>query len=108
MNHPPTQPTIDDLRAAFASAPSESKRLAAFASLSASLLRPRASRPVARNLLGKTFTLGELQRLYEMILGKRLDARNFQRRAVQIGMVKDTGKMRTGQAYRPARLYRFA
>ena len=33
MNHPPTQPTIEDLRAAFASAPSESKRLAAFASL---------------------------------------------------------------------------
>ena len=33
MNHPPTQPTIEDLRAAFASAPSESERLAAFASL---------------------------------------------------------------------------
>ncbi len=63
---------------------------------------------VARNLLEKTFTLGELQRLYEAILGKRLDARNFQRRAQQIGLVKDTGRMRTGQAYRPARLFRFA
>lgn len=63
---------------------------------------------VARNLLDKTFTLGELQRLYETILGVELDARNFQRRAVQIGLVKDTGRVRRGQAYRPARLYRFA
>ena len=63
---------------------------------------------VAYSMLPHEFTLGELQRLYEAILGKRLDARNFQRRAVAIGMVKDTGKMRTGQAYRPARLYRFA
>lgn len=63
---------------------------------------------VARNLLGATFTLGELQRLYEAILGRRLDARNFQRRVQAIGLVKDTGRMRTGQAYRPARLFRFA
>lgn len=63
---------------------------------------------VARNLLDKTFTLGELQRLYEAILGRPLDARNFQRRAQQLGLVKDTGRMRRGQAYRPARLFRFA
>ncbi len=63
---------------------------------------------VARNLLGANFTLGELQRLYEAILGKRLDARNFQRRVQQVGLVRDTGRMRTGQAYRPARLFRFA
>ncbi len=63
---------------------------------------------LARNLLPRTFTLGELQRLHEAILGKRLDARNFQRRVQAIGMVRDTGRMRTGQAYRPARLFRFA
>jgi 8-oxo-dGTP diphosphatase len=63
---------------------------------------------IARNLLDKTFTLGELQRLYEAILGRRLDARNFQRRAQHIGLVKDTGRMRSGQAHRPARLFRFA
>jgi 8-oxo-dGTP diphosphatase len=63
---------------------------------------------VARNLLESTFTLGELQRLYEAILAKKLDARNFQRRVQQIGLVRDTGRMRTGQAYRPARLFRFA
>jgi 8-oxo-dGTP diphosphatase len=63
---------------------------------------------VARNLLETTFTLGELQRLYEAILGKKLDARNFQRRVQTIGLVRDSGKMRTGRAYRPARLFRFA
>jgi len=63
---------------------------------------------LARNLLDETFTLGELQRLYETILGKRLDARNFQRRAQHIGMVKDTRRMRSGVAHRPARLFRFA
>jgi 8-oxo-dGTP diphosphatase len=63
---------------------------------------------VARNLLEPTFTLGELQRLFETILGKRLDARNFQRRVQATGLVKDTGRMRRGQAYRPARLFRFA
>ena len=89
----------------------------------AARVRPRADRRATRSsgcapswstatwratCSSKTFTLGELQRLYETILGRRLDARNFQRRAQQIGLVKDTGRMRRGQAYRPARLFRFA
>ena len=45
--------------------------------------------------------------MYEVILGKRLDARNFQRRIQEIGLVEATGRMRTGQAHRPARLFRF-
>jgi 8-oxo-dGTP diphosphatase len=62
---------------------------------------------VAYSLLPPEFTLGELQRLYEAILGKRLDSRNFQRRIQDIGLVETTGRMRTGQAHRPARLFRF-
>jgi hypothetical protein len=62
---------------------------------------------VAYSLLPPEFTLGELQRLYEAILGKRLDPRNFQRRIQDIGLVETTGRMRTGQAHRPARLFRF-
>jgi 8-oxo-dGTP diphosphatase len=49
-----------------------------------------------------------LQRLYETILGRALDPRNFQRRVVQVGLVEDSGALRTGLAHRPARLYRFA
>jgi 8-oxo-dGTP diphosphatase len=63
---------------------------------------------VAYSLLPRTFTLGELQRLYEAILGHPLDARNFQRRIRAIGLLEETGQLRTGQAYRPARLFRFA
>jgi 8-oxo-dGTP diphosphatase len=63
---------------------------------------------LAKNLLPPTFTLGELQRLYEAILGRPLDARNFQRRVQLTGLVRDTGRMRRGQAYRPARLFKFA
>jgi 8-oxo-dGTP diphosphatase len=63
---------------------------------------------VAYSLLGPEFTLGELQRVYEAILGNPLDPRNFQRRIQEIGLVETTGRMRTGQAHRPARLFRFS
>jgi 8-oxo-dGTP diphosphatase len=62
---------------------------------------------VAYSLLPASFSLGELQRLYEVILGDELDPRNFQRRVLQLGMVEATGRVRAGQAHRPARLYRF-
>lgn len=62
---------------------------------------------VAYSLLPPTFTLGELQRVYEAILGEKLDPRNFQRRIRAIGLVEETGELRTGQAHRPARLFRF-
>jgi 8-oxo-dGTP diphosphatase len=62
---------------------------------------------VAYSLLPPLFTLGELQRLYEAILGQPLDPRNFQRRIQTVGLVEETGEMRTGLAHRPARLFRF-
>jgi 8-oxo-dGTP diphosphatase len=63
---------------------------------------------VAYSLLDERFTLGELQRVYEAILGRVLDARNFRRRIREIDLVEETGELRTGRAHRPARLYRFA
>jgi 8-oxo-dGTP diphosphatase len=62
---------------------------------------------LAYSLLPPAFTLGELQRVYEAILGRKLDPRNFQRRIQQVDLVEETGEMRTGQAHRPARLFRF-
>lgn len=44
-------------------------------------------KPVAFELLNKTFSLGELQRVYEEITGKNYDRRNFQRKAVQSGLI---------------------
>jgi 8-oxo-dGTP diphosphatase len=62
---------------------------------------------VAYSLLPVSFSLGELQRLYEVILDEKIDPRNFQRRVLQLGMVEETGRVRAGEAHRPARLYRF-
>lgn len=63
---------------------------------------------VAWSLMPPTFTLGELNRVYDAVLGRRLDPRNFQRRVVELGLVRATGQLRRGGAYRPARLYRFS
>lgn len=62
---------------------------------------------VAWSLLPETFTLTELQRLYEAILGERLDPRNFRKRVRELGLVTPTREVRRGGAHRPARLYRF-
>lgn len=62
---------------------------------------------VAYSLLDERFTLSELQRAYEAILGGALDPRNFRKRIVALGLVEETGEVRRGGAHRPARLYRF-
>jgi 8-oxo-dGTP diphosphatase len=61
---------------------------------------------VAYGLLGRRFTLGELQHVYEVIGGRRLDRRNFRKRILDSGLLRPLGKMRRG-AHRPAALYAF-
>ncbi len=63
---------------------------------------------VAFQLLPRTFTLTELQRSYEVMLGRRLDKRNFRRKMLQLGILKDTRAFRASGRQRPARLYTFA
>jgi 8-oxo-dGTP diphosphatase len=57
-------------------------------------------------LLPDEFTLSELQRTYEMILGELLDKRNFRRRILEAGVIEPTPRLRSGEG-RPARLYRY-
>ncbi|REB05226.1 NUDIX hydrolase [Sporosarcina sp. BI001-red] len=60
---------------------------------------------IAFNLVGEEFTLPDLQQVYEVILGKKLNKVQFRRHVED--MVLDTGKeIRTG-AYRPSKLYRY-
>jgi 8-oxo-dGTP diphosphatase len=59
---------------------------------------------VGFRMLPKTFTLSQLQRAYETILGEKLDKRNFRRRILQAGVIEETGEMQTGDG-RPAKLY---
>jgi len=63
---------------------------------------------IVRHLLPKEFTLTELQKAYESILGYSLDKRNFRKKIQVPGIVSATGRMRTQGASRPAQLYRFA
>jgi len=57
-------------------------------------------------LLPEQFTLTELQHTYEMILGEKLDKRNFRRRILEANIIEATPHKRTGEG-RPARLYRY-
>ncbi|MSO44868.1 MAG: NUDIX hydrolase [Thermoleophilia bacterium] len=61
--------------------------------------------PVAVNLLPDLFTLGEIQTVYEVLLGRRLDSRNFRRDVLGAGVVADSGHVRSEGRGRPARLY---
>lgn len=64
--------------------------------------------PVAVNLLPDLFTLGEMQAVYEVLLGRGLDARNFRRDVLRAGVVQESGEVRAEGRGRPARLYRSA
>ncbi len=62
---------------------------------------------IVQGMLEKEFTLTELQESYELVLGKQLDKRNFRKKILSLGMVKDTGRTRGGMQSRPAALYKF-
>ncbi len=63
--------------------------------------------PIGFDLLPPEFTLSELQALYETILQRPLDKRNFRRKIGRSGLLLDTGRKRTGGAHRAPSLYRF-
>lgn len=63
---------------------------------------------VAYSLLPKQFTLSDLQQVYEAILDRELDKRNFRRRMLSLGIIKPAGGTRKDGAHRPAQLYSFA
>ncbi|MCZ6726542.1 MAG: NUDIX domain-containing protein [Acidobacteria bacterium] len=63
--------------------------------------------PLGFELLPGQFTLTQLQRLYEIILGRELDKRNFRRKILALGPLVDTGRTQRGLAHRAPRLYRF-
>jgi 8-oxo-dGTP diphosphatase len=61
---------------------------------------------VGFELLPENFSLTELQHTYELILGEKLDKRNFRRRILQAGVIEPTQQIRSSEG-RPARLYRY-
>lgn len=63
--------------------------------------------PVGFHMLPEKFTLTELQTLYEVILDKKLDTRNFRKKIQNMGLLIDTNEKQTNVAHRAAKLYRF-
>lgn len=57
------------------------------------------------NMMPKEFTLGELQQVYEVILGKKLLDPAFRR--IIASKVEKTDKMKTGEGHRPSALFRY-
>jgi len=64
-------------------------------------------RPVIFELMPDEFTLFELQRTVEAILGPHLHKQNFRRLVEGAGLVEPTGEVRTRTGGRPAKLFRF-
>lgn len=63
---------------------------------------------IAFQFMPRKFTLGELQEVYETILGAPLDKRNFRKRVQAFGLVHPLGEMRRAAGRRSAALYRAA
>jgi 8-oxo-dGTP diphosphatase len=63
--------------------------------------------PVAYQLLNEKFTLTEMQKAYELIMGKKLDKRNFRKKAISTTGLIELDEYTKSSSKRPARLYKF-
>jgi 8-oxo-dGTP diphosphatase len=63
--------------------------------------------PVGFQLLPETFTLLDLQRVHETVLGRPLNKDSFRRRMLASGQLEATGSAEKDVDHRPAELYRF-
>ena len=63
--------------------------------------------PLCFELLPTKFTLNQLQKLYEVILGFGLDNRNFRKKVNRLEYIIPLNERQTGVTHKPARLYVF-
>lgn len=73
----------------------------------ATLKKELNHQPIGLNLLPEKFTIPELQALYETVLEKKLDRRNFRRKMLGYDILIQTNEKRTGVAHKAPDLYRF-
>lgn len=64
-------------------------------------------RHVGFNLLPAKFSLRRLQNVYEAILGKELDRRNFRKKILAMDILEDLDELEADVQHRPGKLYRF-
>lgn len=71
------------------------------------ILRQRiTSEPLCFSLLPEMFTLTQFQNVFEAIIGREVDKRNFRKRAKQSGVLMETGMIDKKTSKRGALLYR--
>lgn len=58
-------------------------------------------------LLPNKFTLTQLQQVFEALLNKKLDKRNFRKKINNLGYLKELNEVQKGVSYRAAKLYSF-
>lgn len=63
--------------------------------------------PIGFELLPQKFTLSQLQHLYETVLERELDKRNFRKKILSMGLLIDTREIQQDVAHRAARLFSF-
>jgi ADP-ribose pyrophosphatase YjhB (NUDIX family) len=63
--------------------------------------------PVGLNLLPEKFTMPEMMRMYEAILGRKIDPRNFQKKILNSGIVLKLDEVKKGFAHKSPFLYKF-
>lgn len=63
--------------------------------------------PIGFELLPPKFTLRQIQHLYEVILDRPLDKRNFRKKILSMGILIELDEVETDVAHRAARLYKF-
>ena len=63
--------------------------------------------PIGFELLPPRFSLTQLQRLYEIVLGQELDKRNFRKKILAMDLLVETDEVEQNVRHRAARLYRF-
>ncbi|WP_303921451.1 NUDIX domain-containing protein [Draconibacterium sediminis] len=66
-----------------------------------------SQQPIGLKLLPRKFTMPELQKLYETILGRDLDRRNFQRKMLNYNILDKLKERKTGGAHKSPYLYSF-
>lgn len=64
-------------------------------------------KPIGYNLLPEKFTMPELQKLYETILGKKLNRGNFYRKILRYDILQKLDESRKGGAHKAPDLYQF-
>ncbi|MCL4107843.1 UNVERIFIED_CONTAM: hypothetical protein GTU68_027228 [Idotea baltica] len=63
--------------------------------------------PIGFDLLNQEFVFSELEQLYMTILGHEIDRRNFRKKVLKFGILRETGQQRSEGSGRPAKIYRF-